>query len=188
VGKSFGKIFLSEMGDRTFVVVALMATKCNQVNLFVVASVALFAFNGFNTWIGVKKPSLFPNLVSNIIVIVFFLAAGVWTLLKGFKNEKVECCSDKCDESETVGREGEHLSEPLLDAEKGTKNCEKGKFSAWKCYAALVLFMCISECGDKTQIAAIKLAAYYNPWAIVLGGGLAIVFGVLVAVIIGRIL
>jgi len=130
-----------------------------------------------------------PNLVSNIIVILAFLAVGIWTLLKGFKNEKVECCSDnQCGEGETIIKEGEALKEPLIDNEKGTGNGDKHHFSAWKCYAAMVVFFCISECGDKTQIAAIKLAAHYNPWAIVIGGGLAIICGVLIAIVLGKIL
>jgi len=178
------------LGDRTFVIVAILATKCNQVNLFLVASIALFALNGMNVWIGVKKPSCVPNLASNIIVILVFLAAGIWTLLKGFKNEKINHCADNCHgESETVVKDGEALKEPLLEGEKGTtaqKDCHK--YASWKCYAAMVVFLAVAEFGDKTQIAAIKLAGFYNPWSIVIGGGLAIICGVLIAIVIGKIL
>eukprot|EP00349_Pseudokeronopsis_sp_Brazil_P001916 CAMPEP_0202958748 /NCGR_PEP_ID=MMETSP1396-20130829/3013_1 /ASSEMBLY_ACC=CAM_ASM_000872 /TAXON_ID= /ORGANISM="Pseudokeronopsis sp., Strain Brazil" /LENGTH=113 /DNA_ID=CAMNT_0049676957 /DNA_START=391 /DNA_END=732 /DNA_ORIENTATION=+ len=84
----------------------------------------------------------------------------------------------------------EALNEPLLpDSDIGQsltegelKNRRSGVMSKYVMFGAML--MC-GEFGDKSQITAIVLAATYNPYSVVIGGSLALMVCVFLAIVLG---
>ncbi|KAH9309747.1 hypothetical protein KI387_037658, partial [Taxus chinensis] len=174
--KSLAMTILSEIGDKTFFVAAIMAMRHPRRLVLAGCLGALTVMTIISVVLGWAAPNLLSRKWTHLITTVLFFAFGFWSLWEGL----------------TDGGESEELAEveAKLSAdwkENGSSNKATVKGSKveddMKKQQRPFLSQCLSpilleafsltffgEWGDKSQIATIGLAADVNPFGVVLGG------------------
>jgi hypothetical protein len=70
-------VFLGEIGDKTFILVMLLANKMNKFVLWVLATIAMNIMNAISVTIGTIFPLFMPKAIISIVVIVLFFTFGL---------------------------------------------------------------------------------------------------------------
>jgi hypothetical protein len=81
--QSFLLVFLAEIGDKTFIMVMLLANKMNKVLLWIFATIAMNIMNAISVTIGAIFPLFMPKMLISIVVIALFFTFGLKMLYTG---------------------------------------------------------------------------------------------------------
>ena len=92
-------VFLAEIGDKTFIMVMLLANKMNKFLLWFFATVAMNIMNAISVSIGTIFPLFMPKIVISIIVIVLFFTFGLKMLYNGIRHKEAEGGDDEIEEA-----------------------------------------------------------------------------------------
>jgi putative Ca2+/H+ antiporter (TMEM165/GDT1 family) len=74
--QSFSSIVVSELGDKTFFIAAIMSMRYNRIAVLAGALAALFLMTGLSTAFGYVVPKLLPASVTHIMITVLFFFFG----------------------------------------------------------------------------------------------------------------
>jgi len=74
--QSFSSIVVSEIGDKTFFIAAIMAMRYNRLAVLAGALLALFLMTAISTAFGYVVPKLLPASVTHILITVLFFFFG----------------------------------------------------------------------------------------------------------------
>lgn len=88
VTQSFFVIFLSEIGDKTFIMVTVLASSVNKFSLFLMASLATAIMHTVSVMIGAFLAFLIPKMLIQIIVISLFTGFGLAMLHRSYNIDK----------------------------------------------------------------------------------------------------
>ncbi|KAJ1269966.1 hypothetical protein BS78_06G018700 [Paspalum vaginatum] len=170
--KSLAMTALSEIGDRTFCVAAILAMRHPRKLVLagcVASSVVMTLVSSSLGWVA---PNLISRKWSHHVTTVLFFVFGILSLTESYKED-----GDSDDEPEEVEEElnkkGESKTKPKDDddAKKHQKSFLVRFFSPVFIQAFSITFF--GEWGDMSQIATIGLAADENPLGVILGGVIA---------------
>ena len=106
-------IMFSEIGDKTFLVAALMAMRHARMLVFSAAYSALVAMTVLSAVLGHAVPTLIPKSVTNFIAAGLFLVFGVKMLLEALGMSPDEGISEEMKEVEMELEEKEHQQRRL---------------------------------------------------------------------------
>jgi len=101
-------IIFSEIGDKTFLIAALMAMKHPRFLVFSAAFSALIAMTILSAVLGHAVPTLIPKRFTNLLAAILFLAFGAKMLLEGYALHPGEGVSEEMKEVEMELEEREH--------------------------------------------------------------------------------
>ena len=154
-------ILVTELGDKTFFIAAIMAMKFSRARVLAGALGALIVMTVLSAVLGKAFPLLFNKKWTSAAASVLFLYFGVQLLRDWWKLRKSE------------GGENEELAEveEELKADSGTSSSNLGVtvlLSPIFLRAFSLTFF--AEWGDRSQIATIALAAAKNIYGVTLGG------------------
>ncbi|CAK7215525.1 GCR1-dependent translation factor 1 [Sporothrix eucalyptigena] len=107
---SLTMILFSEIGDKTFLVAALMAMKHDRVVVFTAAFSALFTMTVLSAVLGHAVPVLIPKRVTNFLAAGLFLVFGSKLLREGMSMDADEGVGAEMQEVEMELAEKEHLA------------------------------------------------------------------------------
>ncbi|KAF1855128.1 hypothetical protein Lal_00004256, partial [Lupinus albus] len=196
---SFTMILVSEVGDKTFLVAALMAMKHDRMVVFTAAFGALLVMTVLSAVLGHAVPTLIPKRVTSFLAAGLFFVFGAKLLREGMQMDPNEGVSAEMHEVEQelaekekeMGRKrGDSVSAYTLEmgavasiVQGATNLCSLLLSPAW---VQTFIMTFLGEWGDRSQIATIAMAAGQDYWWVTLGAtcGHAICTGV--AVIGGR--
>ena len=105
---SFTMILFSEIGDKTFIVAALMAMRHPRMVVFTSAFSAMIVMTVLSAMLGHAVPTLIPKSLTNFLAAVLFLVFGVKMLLEARKMSPDEGVSEEMKEVEMELEEQEH--------------------------------------------------------------------------------
>ncbi|KIW86732.1 uncharacterized protein Z519_12645 [Cladophialophora bantiana CBS 173.52] len=105
---SFTMIIFSEIGDKTFLVAALMAMRHPRVVVFTAAFSALITMTVLSAMLGHAVPTLIPKTVTNFAASGLFLVFGVKMLMEARSMSPDEGVSEEMKEVEMELEEKEH--------------------------------------------------------------------------------
>jgi putative Ca2+/H+ antiporter (TMEM165/GDT1 family) len=105
---SFTMILFSEVGDKTFLVAALMAMRHDRMVVFTAAFSALVTMTVLSALLGHAVPTLIPKSVTNFLAAALFLVFGGKMLLEARKISPDEGVSEEMKEVEMELEEKEH--------------------------------------------------------------------------------
>jgi hypothetical protein len=88
--QSFLLVFLAEIGDKTFIMVMLLANKMNKFLLWILATIAMNIMNAISVTIGTIFPLFMPKIVISIVVIALFFTFGFKMLYNGICHKESE--------------------------------------------------------------------------------------------------
>ena len=130
---SFTMILVSEIGDKTFLVAALMAMKHDRLLVFSAAFSALVVMTVLSAFLGHTVPSLIPKALTSFLAAGLFFVFGARLLIEGMGMDPNEGVDGEMHEVEQElaqrekhsGRE-EYAMEMGLNGERGRAN---GRYS-----------------------------------------------------------
>lgn len=187
---SVSMILVSELGDKTFFIAAIMAMRHSRMLVFTAAISALIVMTILSAALGFALPNIMPRRYTHYAAAGLFLFFGI-KLLK-------DAAGMEAGASEELGEVEEELEAKKSEAssssmEEGGTGKDKAK-SVLSMFFSPIFIQCftltfLAEWGDRSQIATIALAAAKDPVGVTLGGiighscctGLAVVGGKLLA-------
>jgi len=195
-------IIVTELGDKTFFIAAILSMRHGPFVIFSGAIAALAIMTVLGVAVGFVLPTILPRQYTHYAATILFVYFGVKLLKEGLEmlakgegtgpsdelKDVEEDLKDKCDEDEEDCSEEGGMKKDSKSAKAQGAAGKKSKSIFWQ---ALTLTF-IAEWGDRSQIATIALASAKDPIGVIVGGilghslctGLACVGGKVIA---GRI-
>ncbi|CAG8467437.1 6048_t:CDS:2 [Ambispora leptoticha] len=195
---SFLMIIVSEIGDKTFLIAAIMAMKYSRLVVFSAAFSSLIVMSVLSAILGHVVPNLIPQIYTNYLAAILFLFFGIKMAFEGWHmspeetNQELEEVSAELNEKEeaqliaaveTGGVPDIKSSNGLTD---GLQNLCQLIFSPVFVQTFILTFL--GEWGDRSQIATIALGAAQNVYYVMLGTIVGHSMCTALAVIGGRML
>ena len=159
--KSGTMILISEIGDKTFFIAAIMAMRHSRATVFAGAIGALGVMTALSAALGWAAPALISKTYTHYLAVALFFFFGLRSLYESL-----------------LAWEGGGMQEELAETEKelGSKGSKRG--ASAKTRRALpsstlvetFVITFLAEWGDRSQIATIGLAASEDPFGVTLGG------------------
>ena len=182
--QSFLIIFLSEIADRTFILVLIYSMKMHWLPLLLDSLGAMLFMNVLAIAVGYMIPLFLVKGIVDWIGFFCFLGFGIINLKEGYEMDSKTVAEEFNEEL----NENEHQYSKLRGKEEIEVN-KSGKQSQVKSLGALCVelftFIVLSEFGDLSQIATIAIAAIYNVYGVIIGTSIAYLCAILVAAFIG---
>lgn len=167
---SISVILVSEIGDKTFFIAAIMAAQYSRLTVFAGAMSALGIMTALSAAFGSLTTVLikveYTRVISNLLFIVF----GLRSIRDGMAMQKGD--NTEFQETDAELKEAEEEQQNLLGGEKPKENFFKRCLSL-VCSRVLVMSFTmtfLAEWGDRSQITTILLATHDNPYGVTLGG------------------
>ena len=161
--KSGTMILISEIGDKTFFIAAIMAMRHSRATVFAGAVGALGVMTALSAALGWAAPALISKTYTHYLAVALFFFFGLRSLYESL-----------------LAWEGGGMQEELAETEKelGSKGSKRGASAKQKARRAILsstlvetfVITFLAEWGDRSQIATIGLAASEDPFGVTLGG------------------
>ncbi|XP_012143553.1 putative divalent cation/proton antiporter TMEM165 isoform X2 [Megachile rotundata] len=192
---SLSVIVVSELGDKTFFIAAIMAMKHPRLTVFVGAISALALMTILSVIFGYAA-TIIPRAYTYYISTALFALFGLKMLRDGYKMSVTEA-QEELEEVQTDLRkrddeyEKETGSISIQDPETGVIR-KTAKISALMLLSRIFLqaftLTFVAEWGDRSQLTTIILAAREDVYGVVVGGILGHMFCTGLAVLGGRMI
>jgi putative Ca2+/H+ antiporter (TMEM165/GDT1 family) len=188
---SLAMIIVTELGDKTFFIAAILSMRHGPFVIFSGAIAALAVMTVLGVAVGFVLPTVLPRQYTHYAATFLFVYFGVKLLKEGLEMLAKGEGTGPSDEMKEVEEDlKDKVDEEEESVESGRKDVKQGK-SRNIFWQALTLTF-IAEWGDRSQIATIALASAKDPLGVIVGGilghclctGLACVGGKVIA---GRI-
>jgi len=204
---SLAMIIVSEIGDKTFFIAAILAMKHSRFIIWLGGAGALFVMTVMAVVFGSILLSIVPPEVTHYGAGLLFLVFAVKLLYEGHQMKGGEASEElreveeelrdkeKREMAERRKRERKQERERERDIELGAlcddDNAKRGKRdSHWTLSVLLNAFAMtfVSEIGDRSQITTIVLAAHKSPYGVMAGATLGHAICTGIAVLGGKFL
>ena len=162
-------IIVSELGDKTFFIAAILAMRRPRMVVFLGSIFALGLMHTFSVLVGMSA-KLIPRYLTQTIASVLLLLFGGKMLWDGW-GMKEGCEQEEFEEVKQEVSKGEVTDE---EVEGGASRSSNGRvfFRRWISPVFLQAFTLtfLAEWGDRSQLTTIVLAAKEEPFGITVGG------------------
>ncbi|KAI5955925.1 GDT1 [Candida jiufengensis] len=186
---SISMIVVSEIGDKTFLIAALMAMRNSRIIVFSSAFSSLVVMTILSGIVGHALPSLISQRITQFLASILFVVFGFKLLKEGLSMSKdlgveeelaeveEEIASSKIN-SQLNDIEGGRSSQPQVQSQLNTKQWinEIGQqiqnlasFVFTPVWIQVFVMTFLGEWGDRSQIATIAMAAGSEYWFVILG-------------------
>jgi len=191
---SIAMIIVTELGDKTFFIAAILAMKHDRAVIFAGAIGALALMTVLSAIIGFALPALLPRSYTHYAATLLFVYFGIKLIREGYEMHRSGEGNGPSDELEEVENElkFDNDGDSVASAEEGKANkalkAEQKRQMIMNTMIQAFTLTFLAEWGDRSQIATIALASAKDPIGVTIGGiiGHALCTGL--AVIGGRLL
>jgi len=177
---SVAMIIVTELGDKTFFIAALMAMRYSPAAVFTGAWSALIVMTILSTAIGFALPQLLPRKYTGLLAAGLFAFFGYKLLKEAYdmysegKGKSTDVSDELTDAEEELKSKGLDVKASLLptndpESGKAAKDESETQVALAILWQALTLTF-FAEWGDRSQIATIAMASHQNPFGVTLGG------------------
>lgn len=169
--KSWGMILVSEIGDKTFFIAAVMAMKHSRATVFAGAIAALSVMTVLSAALGWAAPNLISKRYTQFAAIALFFFFGGRSLWDSWNSTGGES-----EELEEVEKEMQEKEAKKAGVEAGRIKKYKNPFNSVArailspVFVETFVLTFLAEWGDRSQIATIGLAASIDIVGVTLGG------------------
>ncbi|KMZ66409.1 GDT1-like protein 4 [Zostera marina] len=174
-------ILVSEMGDETFIIAALMAMRHPKAIVLSGALTALIIMTVLSTGLGRVVPNLISRKHTNSAATVLYLFFGLRLLYIAWRSDSKTSAASQKKEIDEV--------EEKLESQQG-KSSYRRFFSRFCTPIFLESFILtfLAEWGDRSQIATIALATHKNAVGVAIGATIGHTICTSIAVVGGSML
>ena len=185
IAQSFLIIFLSEIADRTFIMVLIYSLKLHWIPLVITSLLAMYFMNIIAIVAGYTVLLLVPRSVLDWIGFTVFLLFGIYSVYEG---KQMESRSVKEEYEEEMNKEKDNNgTEYNLMSDEGIRQEANNKKSVIMLCLELFGLLCLSEFGDKSEITTVTITAIYNIYGVLIGTMFAYLAAILIAAFIGML-
>ncbi len=184
-GESFFMIFLAELGDRTFILIAIFAMKYGRSLIMLPCIVFLILLHCVSVFIGLLFPFLFSPVFVAYLSFIVFMAFGIYMFYEAWNMSDEE---DTPQHIESLNKKNngieDELEDPLLGEESrvehqlhisgSIEHMLVDDANNYKIVITVLTAIFLAEWGDRSQLGAIVLTATRNMMGVIIGGGIAI--------------
>ena len=182
--QSFTVIFLSEIADKTFILVLIFSLKMHWLPLIITSMLAMAFMNILAIAGGYAVILFIPKNVIDWIGFCCFLFFGLFCVYEGLTMESKSIKEEY--EEEKINRNNTNKDYQLIDNENQNKEIDSDNKSIWALCAELFGLLCINELGDRSQISTVTIAAVYNLSAVLIGTMVAYFVTIIIATFLGH--
>lgn len=188
--KSIAMTILSELGDRTFCVAAILAMRYPRKSVLLGCLVSVIVTTIISALLGWAAPTLLSEKWTHHITTLLFFGFGLRSLWEGFTED-----DDDNEELEEVEKELEKdlktsaaKSKAISKEDENLKKQHKPFLTRFVSPVFLKAFSLtfFGEWGDKSQLATIGLAADEDVFGVIMGGVLGQAICTVAAVLGGK--
>ncbi|KAF5209186.1 hypothetical protein E0198_004462 [Clavispora lusitaniae] len=174
-------ILVSEIGDKTFLIAALMAMKHSRWVVFSAAFSSLAVMTVLSGIVGHALPTLVSQRVTQFLASVLFLVFGFKLMREGLSMPKEAGVAEEMAEVEEElqasamnvqmhNLEDAHYEKKLpWYSEMGIQIRDLASFVLSPTWIQVFVMTFLGEWGDRSQIATIAMAARSDYWFVILG-------------------
>lgn len=186
---SLSMIIVSELGDKTFFIAAIMSMRHSRAVVLAGALGALVAMTILSALLGFAT-TVIPRNVTHYISALLFAVFGIKMLKDGWSMSPDEAQEEYEEVQAEIKKKEAEMNTTTQDIETGIIRGPKRNFlylifSAVFLEAFVLTFL--AEWGDRSQIATIILAAREDVWGVILGGCIGHALCTGLAVLAGRV-
>jgi putative Ca2+/H+ antiporter (TMEM165/GDT1 family) len=151
-------VFVAELGDKTQLAVVTQTCKHRRPwPVFLGASLALTLVSLLGALGGQLVGRFIPPIVLRIAAAAAFVVMGAFIAREAIKAFRSSSAGEEC---------------PYVPADE---TCQIGPGWSWPAFNSTLGLLFVAELGDKTQLAILSLASKHStPWAVFVGGSLAL--------------
>lgn len=189
-------IIVSELGDKTFFIAAIMAMRYNRLTVLTGAMLALAVMTCLSVLFGYAT-TIIPRIYTYYVSTALFAIFGIRMLREGLKMSPDEGQEELEEVQAEIKKKDEELQRsklvngaPDVEAGSGTTLPQK----KWHSFISPIFIQAftltfLAEWGDRSQLTTIILAAREDPFGVAVGGtfghclctGLAVIGGRMIA-------
>lgn len=182
---SVSMIVVSEIGDKTFLIAALMAMRNSRVIVFTAAFSSLVVMTVLSGIVGHALPTLISQRVTQFLAAVLFVVFGAKLLREGLSMSKDLGVEEELAEVEEEIASSK-INAQLNDMEGGASSSNNNTKQSWigdiglqlqnlasfiftPVWIQVFVMTFLGEWGDRSQIATIAMAAGSEYWYVIFG-------------------
>ncbi|KAK1175952.1 transmembrane protein 165-like [Acipenser oxyrinchus oxyrinchus] len=188
-------IIVSELGDKTFFIAAIMAMRYNRLTVLAGAMLALGVMTCLSVLFGYAT-TIIPRIYTYYVSTALFAIFGIRMLREGLKMSPDEGQEELEEVQAEIKKKDEELQRsklvngsPDLEAGAGSKMPQKSWHSIISpIFVQAFTLTFLAEWGDRSQLTTIVLAAREDPFGVAVGGTLGHCLCTGLAVIGGRMI
>ena len=190
---SFFLIFLSEISDKSFLLIMLMTSKIPLYYLYITSISATLLMNYISIFLGFLLPYIINEIYVKIIAVIIFLVFGIFSFVQSF-SENIELEFEKDNKNyyllEEYNEEDNNNAETRFTSRTSEVNYNNNLYEnneeVRKLCFALFFGIFLSDIGDKSQLATIGISSTYNIWGVLIGTTIAFLLTIILAVSCGN--
>ncbi|TIB77885.1 hypothetical protein E3Q23_01066 [Wallemia mellicola] len=186
--QSIAMIVVSELGDKTFLIAAILAMRNPQLVVFSGSFGALSAMSVLSALLGQILPALLPKSYTQILAAMLFIVFGVkmFNDAKGMEGGRKEVEEEMQEAIQEIEHDGDDLPKPSSQRQKRSIKTTLAALLSPAFVQAFILTF-LGEWGDRSQISTIALAAAHGWKTVAFGTSLGHGMCTALAVLGGRI-
>ncbi|XP_077389989.1 putative divalent cation/proton antiporter TMEM165 [Festucalex cinctus] len=194
---SISVIIVSELGDKTFFIAAIMAMRYNRLTVLAGAMLALGLMTCLSVLFGFAT-TIIPRIYTYYVSTGLFAIFGVRMLREGLKMSPDEGQEELEEVQAEIKKKDEELQRSKMvngapDVEAGSGSTSPPSSSRWHSIISPIFIQALTltflaEWGDRSQLTTIILAAREDPFGVAVGGTLGHCLCTGLAVIGGRMI
>jgi len=165
-------ITISELGDKTFFIGAILAMRHPRRWVLLGVTIALFLMTVLSVAFG-QIIGFFPEHYVDAAMITLFLGFGFKLIYDGSRMSPDVSLADEEEEAEAEVNQKDQLTDNA---------------SIWSIILKAFTLTFVAEWGDRTQFATITLAAAHEPISVILGATLGHIICAIIAVLCGKLI
>eukprot|EP00092_Neocalanus_flemingeri_P019023 GFUD01020611.1.p1 GENE.GFUD01020611.1~~GFUD01020611.1.p1 ORF type:complete len:282 (-),score=71.12 GFUD01020611.1:279-1124(-) len=185
---SLSVIIVSELGDKTFFIAAILAMKNPRLTVFAGAILSLAMMHVMASFFG-SLSSVIPRLYTYYISSALFAIFGLKMLHEGYHMSSTEAQEEFEEVNEELRKREEKESRGDIESGGGKKLEPSAVSFLSKVFVQSFTMTALAEWGDRSQLATVILAAREDVYGVCVGGvlghalctGLAVMGGRLIA-------
>ena len=196
---SLSFIFISDLTDKSIFLIIFLSKKLPLLTLYIVSLSAVLLMNYLSILLGYYLPKLIPQIYMEIIAFILFTSFGILSLIESRKENEIVIEFKELNDSENDYSLMNEELETDIESNKellfptrmrsnsiSTIDFNVNKDSNFGLITAIFFALCLSDLGDKSQLAIVTMAAIYNIYGILLGSTIALLGTVTLAVLFGK--
>ena len=208
IAYSFSFVFVTDLTDKSVFLIILLSQKIPTLILFIISLFSVLLMNYLSILVGCYITKLISLVYLEIIACILFITFGILSIIESRKKEnqikdlmektKKELNYSENDDyqlmSEDIETNYESNSELKYPSTLRTNsnisninviNENNNNGINTGLIIAIIIMLCLSDFGDKSQITVMTMAAIYDFYGILIGSTLALAGTVTIAILFG---
>lgn len=202
-GYSLSFIFITDITDKSIFLIIFLSKRLSSLALYIISLTSVLLMNYLSILLGYYLPKLISHIYMEIIAFILFTTFGILSLIESRKedvklNNLIELSKKETNDSENdyslmseeLETDLESNKELLLPSILRSNSISSINNNNNELNIGLIIgiffALCLSDFGDKSQIAIITMAAIYNIYGIILGSTIALIGTITIAVLFGK--